>query len=87
MKDQVDALCSRGVKAANLDSTLSAERSAWVKQEVLSGAMKILYVAPERYVTISLPLGDNDLLGFDQFEQRILHCDDEQCEDISASYR
>ena len=48
MKDQVDALCRRGVKAANLDSTLSAERASWVKQEVLSGAMKILYVAPER---------------------------------------
>ncbi|KAI0321730.1 ATP-dependent DNA helicase [Amylostereum chailletii] len=48
MKDQVDALCLRGVKAANLDSTLSMDRAAWVKQEVLSGSMKLLYVAPER---------------------------------------
>ncbi|KAL6309884.1 ATP-dependent DNA helicase [Sparassis latifolia] len=48
MKDQVDALVRRGVKAANLDSTLTADRAAWVKGEVLSGAMKILYVAPER---------------------------------------
>ncbi|KAI0639508.1 ATP-dependent DNA helicase [Trametes polyzona] len=48
MKDQVDALVMRGVKAANLDSTQGADRAAWIKNEVLSGAMKILYVAPER---------------------------------------
>jgi superfamily II DNA helicase RecQ len=48
MKDQVDALCDRGIKAANLDSTLTADRSSLVKQEVLSGRLKILYVAPER---------------------------------------
>ena len=52
MKDQVDALVARGVKAANLDSTLSMDRATWVKDEVLSGSMKILYVAPERYVCI-----------------------------------
>ncbi|KIM75419.1 hypothetical protein PILCRDRAFT_98975 [Piloderma croceum F 1598] len=46
--DQVDALCDRGIKAANLDSTLTADRSSLVKQEVLSGRLKILYVAPER---------------------------------------
>lgn len=50
MKDQVDALVARGVKAASLDSTLGMDRATWVKQEVASGAMKILYVAPERYV-------------------------------------
>jgi superfamily II DNA helicase RecQ len=50
MKDQVDALCERGVKAANLDSTLTIDRSSFVKDEVLSGRLKILYVAPERQV-------------------------------------
>ncbi|KAH7929308.1 ATP-dependent DNA helicase [Leucogyrophana mollusca] len=48
MKDQVDALVARGVKAANLDSTLGADRSAFVKEEVISGRLKLLYVAPER---------------------------------------
>ncbi|KAJ6519745.1 ATP-dependent DNA helicase [Mycena sanguinolenta] len=48
MKDQVDALVKRNVKAASLDSTLSMETAGWVKSEVLSGSMKILYVAPER---------------------------------------
>ncbi|PIL31850.1 transporter [Ganoderma sinense ZZ0214-1] len=48
MKDQVDALVTRDVKAANLDSTQDASRSAWIKNEVMTGSMKILYVAPER---------------------------------------
>ncbi|KAG1906802.1 uncharacterized protein F5891DRAFT_1238947 [Suillus fuscotomentosus] len=48
MKDQVDALVDHGVKAANLDSILGAEWAAWVKQEVVSGHLKLLYVAPER---------------------------------------
>ncbi|KAF5385259.1 hypothetical protein D9615_001455 [Tricholomella constricta] len=48
MKDQVDALVNRGVKAANLDSTLSMAQSTLVKNEVMSGSLKILYVAPER---------------------------------------
>ena len=46
MKDQVDALCDRGVKAANLDSTLSRDKLAFVKAEVLNGNLKLLYVAP-----------------------------------------
>ncbi|KAJ7932472.1 P-loop containing nucleoside triphosphate hydrolase protein [Mycena leptocephala] len=48
MKDQVDGLVQRQVKAASLDSTLSMDTASWVKAEVLSGSMKILYVAPER---------------------------------------
>ncbi|KAJ7783707.1 P-loop containing nucleoside triphosphate hydrolase protein [Mycena maculata] len=48
MKDQVDVLVQRNVKAASLDSTLSMDSASWVKAEVLSGSMKILYVAPER---------------------------------------
>ncbi|EEB88087.1 hypothetical protein MPER_14285, partial [Moniliophthora perniciosa FA553] len=48
MKDQVDALVRRGVKAANLDSTLSMEQARDVKEQVLDGVIKLLYVAPER---------------------------------------
>jgi superfamily II DNA helicase RecQ len=55
MKDQVDALCDRGVKAANLDSSLTANRSSWVKEEVLSGRLKLLYVAPERLAPAYIP--------------------------------
>ena len=49
MKDQVEALNRRGVKAASLDSTLNAVDACAVKAGVLSGDLKILYVAPERW--------------------------------------
>lgn len=48
MKDQVDFLLGRGVKVARLDSTLSAEESRAVYSDVRAGALKLLYVAPER---------------------------------------
>ncbi|ACE06499.1 hypothetical protein Aasi_1165 [Candidatus Amoebophilus asiaticus 5a2] len=47
MKDQVDQLQSRGIKAALLNSTLSQKVINETKQEVLSGNTKMLYVAPE----------------------------------------
>lgn len=50
MKDQVDALRSRGIAAAYVNSSMaSAERQA-VIQQVSSGKLKLLYVAPERLV-------------------------------------
>ncbi|OJW66752.1 MAG: ATP-dependent DNA helicase RecQ [Candidatus Amoebophilus sp. 36-38] len=47
MKDQVDQLRSRGIKASLLNSTLSQKIVNETKQEVLSGDTKLLYVAPE----------------------------------------
>jgi len=49
MKDQVDALRKRGIAAARLDSTLSAEETAEVLDAISSGTLKLLYVAPERF--------------------------------------
>jgi ATP-dependent DNA helicase RecQ len=50
MKDQVDALRARGIAAAYVNSSMaSAERQA-VIQQVSSGKLKLLYVAPERLV-------------------------------------
>ncbi|GAA5859901.1 hypothetical protein JCM8547_004379 [Rhodosporidiobolus lusitaniae] len=48
MKDQVDALRQRGVAAASLDSSLTQEESAQVREDLRSKRLKILYVAPER---------------------------------------
>ena len=48
MKDQVDALCRRGVAAALLNSTLSTEESALVQARARAGELRLLYVAPER---------------------------------------
>ena len=50
MKDQVEILQRKGVKAANLDSTLDVSESIAVKNGVRMGDIKILYVAPERSV-------------------------------------
>jgi ATP-dependent DNA helicase RecQ len=51
MKDQVDALRQAGVRAAYLNSTLSAAEAADVEQAMRQGALDLVYVAPERLVT------------------------------------
>jgi len=51
MKDQVDALRARGIAAARLDSTLSSSEVFEILDRITSGALKLLYVAPERFVS------------------------------------
>lgn len=51
MKDQVDALRARGISAARLDSTLTGAEVEEVFEGVTSGVLKLLYVAPERFVS------------------------------------
>ena len=48
MKDQVDALRARGIAAARLDSSLTAEETQRVYADLRAGNLKLLYVAPER---------------------------------------
>ncbi|MBM3343508.1 MAG: DNA helicase RecQ [Betaproteobacteria bacterium] len=48
MQDQVAALTQLGVKAAFLNSTLSAPDAWEVEQSLLKGELDLLYVAPER---------------------------------------
>ena len=48
MKDQVDALRNNGIEAAFLNSTQTAAEQVAVFKAVRSGALKLLYVAPER---------------------------------------
>jgi ATP-dependent DNA helicase RecQ len=51
MKDQVDSLRECGVPAAQIDSSLSpAERAAY-EMDVVQGAVRLLFVSPERLVT------------------------------------
>src|SRR5438034_10960439 len=48
MKDQVDSLRQSGVPAAQIDSSLTpGERSAY-QRDVLQGAVRLLFVSPER---------------------------------------
>ncbi len=51
MQDQVSALKQSGVRAAFLNSTQSAQRAAEVEHAFRSGALDLLYVAPERLLT------------------------------------
>ena len=50
MQDQVNALREAGVKAAFLNSTLSFSEVQEVEKALTSGALDVLYVAPERLV-------------------------------------
>jgi superfamily II DNA helicase RecQ len=48
MKDQVDGLVRRGIKAATLDSTKTREEYLQTCELLRSGELKLLYCAPER---------------------------------------
>ena len=48
MQDQVSALQQLGVKASFLNSTLDGHSAMQVEQDLLSGDLDLLYVAPER---------------------------------------
>jgi ATP-dependent DNA helicase RecQ len=49
MKDQIDDLQRRGIEAARLDSSLGAAEQRQIGERLRSGALKLLYVAPERF--------------------------------------
>jgi len=49
MKDQIDALARRGIAAARLDSTLTVDEYSQAMRDVRAGALRLLYVAPERF--------------------------------------
>lgn len=49
MKDQIDALAERGIKASRLDSTQTLEEYRQVMDDIRSGQLRLLYVAPERF--------------------------------------
>ena len=48
MKDQVDSLNSKGIRAANLHSGLGYGEQQAICDDVLAGRVKFLFVAPER---------------------------------------
>ncbi|MFO1343709.1 MAG: DNA helicase RecQ [Burkholderiales bacterium] len=52
MQDQVDALRELGIAASFLNSSLSGEEANRVERQMLAGDIKLLYVAPERLITL-----------------------------------
>ncbi len=51
MKDQIDALLAKGVRAARLDSSLTVGETRPVWADLEKGRLKLLYVAPERFAS------------------------------------
>ncbi|HLM34845.1 MAG TPA: ATP-dependent DNA helicase RecQ [Gaiellaceae bacterium] len=49
MKDQIDVLQRSGIDAARLDSSLDAAEQREIFDRLRAGALKLLYVAPERF--------------------------------------
>ncbi len=49
MKDQIDALTARNIAAARMDSSLSESDYRTVMDRIRGGALRLLYVAPERF--------------------------------------
>jgi ATP-dependent DNA helicase RecQ len=49
MKDQLDFLVARGVRAARLDSSLGEAGAREVTAQLEAGTLQLLYVAPERF--------------------------------------
>ncbi len=49
MKDQVEGLVARGVPAATLNSSLSAEEAASRMADLRQGRTRLIYIAPERF--------------------------------------
>src|SRR6266581_3651694 len=49
MKDQIDFLQRSGIDAARLDSSLDAAEQREIFERLRAGALKLLYVAPERF--------------------------------------
>ncbi|MGN7611180.1 DNA helicase RecQ [Magnetococcales bacterium HHB-1] len=51
MRDQVDALRRRGIRAAMLNSFLSWPEQKEVREQITQGALDLLYISPEKIVT------------------------------------
>jgi len=73
MRDQVEDLRERGVRAAYLNSSLSFEGARAVEERLVGGDLDLLYVAPERLVT------ERFLALLDEIEPALFAVDEAHC--------